>query len=253
MNQMIEGLDNEVTFILLFITLLLAIVIPLYVLKPNRNLNNNFNSQSNEDNTQQSRSQSSSSSSQDRPTAMPQPEPGTSSPIYCDGYNNGTRPPEINTDHVPGTRSDDTHEKMINVRVLHQETYRQMNVSHNIKLKDFKEACFPNEFTAGKCIRMIFAGKILQGDTYPLRYLGIMNGSVVHCVISEQNNSDGRNNEPTSIPTNLDMSDYLMHLVGLSLIGTWTIFILWTNFMSTTSIAILVFLTLIFIGWTIYS
>lgn len=254
---MIEGLDNEVTFTLLFLTLLLAIVIPLYVLKPNRNLNDVTQSNSNEnraDNTRQNTSQGSSSSSRERPpyTSTSRDEPGvsSSSPIYCDGYNTGTRPPEVNTD---SSRCEPSSDKTINVRVLHQETYRQMKVSNNMKLQEFKEACFPDEFAAQKTIRMIFAGKILQGDTFPLRYLGIMDGSVVHCVISEQNSNNGRNNEPANIPTNLDMSDYLMHLIGLSLIGTWSIFIMWTNFMSSTSIAVLIFLTVLFIGWTIYS
>ena len=114
-------------------------------------------------------------------------------------------------------------------------------------------SCFPEEFAAEKSIRMIYAGKILQGDTFPLRYLGVMNGSVIHCVISEQNHTNGRSSEPATIPNDLDISDYFMHLVGITLIGTWTIFITSTNVMSVTSIAILGFLTIFFIGLTFYS
>lgn len=241
MHQIIEGIDNEIVFILFFITILLAVVIPLYVMKPNRNLQErrqedgrSSNINANVDQATNVDSQYSRRQDEPLPTSMPTPEP---------------EPDNISSSC--GDTSNDVNE-MISVRVLHQETYRQMNINSGILLNNFKEECFPEEFAAQKSIRMIYAGKILQTDTSSLRELGIVNGSVIHCVISE-GRTDGRSNEPAAIPNDLDLSDYFMLLVGITLIGTWAIFITSSNIMSVTSIAILGLLTVFFVGMTFYS
>lgn len=246
MHQIFEGIDNEIVFIFFFVTLLLAVVIPLYVMKPNRVheiVQNNDLPSIRQESTPASNDASSSSYSEREK--------------MDDHLQNTHVPTEAQSIQKPvssaqSSANDETSE-LISVRVLHQETYRQMSVKNNTKLTKFKELCFPDEFAAQKTIRMIHAGKILQGDTSPLFELGISNGAVIHCVISEPNDSDGRTSEPASIPNDLDISDYFMLLVGITLIGTWAIFITSSNIMSITSIAILGFLTVFFVGMTFYS
>lgn len=111
--------------------------------------------------------------------------------------------------------------------------------------------CFPTEYAEGRTIRLIYSGRVLNGEAYPLRYLGVMNGSVLHSVISDQT-QQGRSNQSATTSNDLDFSEYFLPLVSVFIFGSWTFIFNYSNAFSVTSITILGFLTVLFAACTIW-
>ena len=75
-----------------------------------------------------------------------------------------------------------------------------------------------------------------------------MNGCVLHSVVSEPVQEEGRTSESTDISLELDLSEYFLPLVAVMMVVMWTFVMTYTNLFSAVSISILGFLTMLFLG-----
>ena len=105
---------------------------------------------------------------------------------------------------------------------------------------------FPTEHSQGKTIRLIYAGRILEGETRSLQDLRITNGAVIHSVITETSNTNTNANIDSTLINELDLSPYLVMLCTIMLVLLWGFNIVYIDYFSITSMLILLFLTVLF-------
>ena len=133
MHQLIEGIDNAITFIFFFFTLLLAVAVPLYFMRPTYNDRNNTSDE--EEDTAPNRT---TSHQEHNCTTEPPVDIGQSHNIpNCDRPTERQPPDDIQPESVDSTPPGE--EDMISIKVMHNETSQQLSVSKNMLLKDLKQ------------------------------------------------------------------------------------------------------------------
>ena len=138
----------------------------------------------------------------------------------------------------------------INLRF--ESHYFILLVLFELHIFSFRQA-FPSQHESGQTIRLIFQGRVLNGDTYPLRYLGIMNGHVIHTSISDQPSSNQTQPSGAEDELGLDFSALFVPLVAAMFSLLWTFVYFYSWLFSATSLLILGFLTLLFAAMTFLS
>lgn len=107
---------------------------------------------------------------------------------------------------------------------------------------------FPVQYSEGKTIRMIYAGRVLADDTSSLNDLGLKTGAVLHSVISEASSSThSQSTEDSSITRDLDLSPYLVLICTSILMLLWCLNFMYYDYFSVTSMVVLVFFTVLFV------
>ena len=105
---------------------------------------------------------------------------------------------------------------------------------------------FNNELNAGKRVRFVYAGQLLENDNDPLTRYGVLHNTVVHCVISDPP-EQASSAEPENQDEDLDVSQLLIPLLTVGLIMAWYALISYKHIFTGSSIAILMFLTSLYI------
>jgi hypothetical protein len=104
---------------------------------------------------------------------------------------------------------------------------------------------FNDELNAGRRVRFVFAGQLLN-DNNPLTTHGVVSNTVVHCVISDppQQTTHTANEHHEE---DLDLSRLLIPLLTIALIMAWYGLISYKHIFTSSSIAILMFLTSLYV------
>jgi len=254
MLQIIEGIDNEILAVAFFFTIFGAVVIPFYFMRPTRRNLNETEVTQNEETSAQQTTYNTNNINENRTsnTERTDHEPVINLSTNDNHNVRNTSTENVNNSNTVNSESSVNNETatMISIKVMNQETFQLLTVDNNMLLKDLKEKCFPVQVAEGKTVRIIYSGRVLQGDTYPLRYLGIMNGSVLHSVVSEHTPTTETQSNTQNIDNainDLDLSDLLIVLFTLMLVLLWGLLLVYTNYFSVTSIVILGILTILFI------
>ena len=151
MYQLVEGIDNEITAILVFVTFLCAIVIPFYILRPSR-LQNQATQQSQQPQDGQPNQYNETNSSTE-PSSHSLIEPLVNS----SNHNPGRQSDLVNKtsssssgEHVGRTSINDNEnssrtssmnssESSITLKIMFQETFMFHDVNKNITLAQLKQ------------------------------------------------------------------------------------------------------------------
>ena len=151
MYQLVEGVDNELTGILVFVTFLCAIVIPFYVLRPTR-LQNQATQQSQQPQDGQPAEYNETNSSTE-----PNSDSLNESFVNSSNQNLGRQSDWVNNtsnsssgEYVEGTRMNDSEnssrtsnmnssESNITLKIMFQETSFFRDVNKNITLAELKQ------------------------------------------------------------------------------------------------------------------
>mgnify|MGYP002803417351 CR=1 FL=1 len=176
----------------------------------------------------------------------------------------------INSTNVTGqttqsetTREDNVRRRMVNspesredesaneqdetmvVKVKHNENIQTFNVSKKTTVIELKRLAFNDELNAGRRVRFVFAGQLLKDNDLLTRH-GVASNTVVHCVISDppQQTTSAVNEHHEE---DLDLSRFLIPLLTLALIMAWYGLISYKHIFSGSSIAILMFLTSLYV------
>ena len=108
----------------------------------------------------------------------------------------------------------------------------------------------------GDNVRLIFNGRVLQGETLTLAEAGVVNNCVIHCLV-HRNNPD---NEPEGITRNanrnenvvdisdLDLSNVCYPLLGSVLMAIWWCQVVYAHYFTMTSTLSLVSLTVLYLA-----
>ena len=105
---------------------------------------------------------------------------------------------------------------------------------------------FNDDLNAGRRVRFVYAGQLLRNDNDPLTRYGVLPNTVVHCVITDP----PEETTPTANvhdEEDLDLSRLLIPLLTVALIMAWYGFISYKHIFTGSSIAILMFLTSLYI------
>lgn len=272
--SIIEGIDNEVLFVVSVFLALLTIFLVQLVFKSNRNNarqnESNFSPDSDsagssrpEDATQENTTEGTESAdtgpvSEDlNQTSTLQPhndvvEEDTSSSQSA----NDTTFPQMDrmSDEVRWRRpaestasADDQSsipEDNISIRVKYLENERTISVNRTITVGELKRLCFLNDLNSGRRVRLIYCGHLLQDDTASLSFYGVGNYSVVHAQISDPRRSPNEQSAGQNEEEDLDISKLFLPLLAVILIMSWFGLFYYRHLFSATSIIILVFVTL---------
>lgn len=106
---------------------------------------------------------------------------------------------------------------------------------------------FHNELIAGRRVRFVYAGQLLRNDNDPLTRYGVLPNTVVHCVITEPPAQHLPAANEHSSDEDLDISRFLLPLMTVALIMAWYGLISYKHIFSGSSIAILMFLTSLYV------
>ena len=120
-NQIIDGIGNEISVVLFFFTAVLCLVVPLYVLRPQRPQRNNTSEVSERNIEQDTNSQTENNTESNTENNSPNQQP-------VDESRN-----ESHSSYEQGCNM------MINIKVKHNETTQQHTVSSSILIKDLKQ------------------------------------------------------------------------------------------------------------------
>ncbi|XP_028403787.1 transmembrane and ubiquitin-like domain-containing protein 1 [Dendronephthya gigantea] len=261
---LVEGISNEVLFA--FLVTILSIALAIYYTfsgatrPPRQNVDGPINVENVDGNLSEARnnaapSQSKTNTNNTRGSAVnlvgQPPDPRDSA--------EQTLQPEQN----PGAGEDSVRRRVVNdpdqtqgqttggqsgqdetmvVKVKHNENMQTFNVSKSITVLELKRLAFINELNAGHRVRFVYAGQLLRNDDYPLTRYGVLPNTVIHCVISDSPE------QPTPAAAehydeDLDLSRFLIPLLTLALIMAWYGLISYKHIFTGSSIAILMFLT----------
>lgn len=270
-TSIIEGIDNEV----LFVVSVFVAFVAIYLVHLLYNSNINLNSGQNTPNTAaDSVSFSSSEEHAQENTTDEQADtrPADSIPFTDDfnqtetwplhsDVNEATSGPVNDTDFPQVDRtSDGVHwrgsasapvldglngsaEDCISIRVKFMENERTLSVNRTITIGELKRLCFLNELNNGRMVRLIFSGRLLQDDTAPISFYGVTNLCVVHAQISDIR----RDNSTAEIQeADLDLSKLFLPILAIILTLCWYAFFCYRHIFSAASIIILVCMTLAF-------
>ncbi|CAB3994421.1 transmembrane and ubiquitin-like domain-containing 1 [Paramuricea clavata] len=276
--DLVEGISNEV--LLAFIVTILLIVIAVFYtffsegtsvhLRPINNVdgsitNQNIDRPTNNENVDGSQSRDSNAGSRsetnasDSSTATTVREETSNLPYGRDledvmeqtPQSEETRGDKIRRRQVngPDSRQDqstDGQDETMVVKVKHNENIQTFNVSKNITVIELKRLAFNNELNAGRRVRFVYAGQLLRNDNDPLTRYGVLPNTVVHCVITDPPEQiPPTPNEPHE--EDLDLSRFLIPLLTVSLIMAWYGLISYKHIFTGSSIAILMFLTSLYV------
>ncbi|KAJ7390023.1 transmembrane and ubiquitin-like [Desmophyllum pertusum] len=264
----IEGIDNEVFFVVSVFVAFVTIFLVHLLYKSNRH----------EPNV----SSASSDSNSDRPSSPP-PEDrtqenstegrGTDQEPVTDELNQTTTSPSrndaadeepVNDANIPSmestseavrwrgqaesTPNSDSQSSQpgdnIAIRVKFMENERTMSVKRTITVGELKRLCFLNDLNSGRRVRLIFSGRLLQDDSARISFYGVSNYSVVHAQISDARRDPNEQSTRQNQEEDLDISKLFLPLLAVILVVCWYGFFCYRHLFSATSIIILVFMTL---------
>ena len=84
-----------------------------------------------------------------------------------------------------------------------------------------------------------------------------MNGSVLHAVISTSSQANQTTTTTTTssnvVTQDIDLSEYLLPLISVMVFGSWSFVFAYSAMFSATTITMLGFLTILFVGFSFYS
>lgn len=127
MNQIIEGIDNEVTLVLFFFTTVIALIIPLYVLRPSRSNTQRNRQPVVETRTSQEENNENSVEHSNNISSNPNGE-----------FNHATN--EFNSSPLQGDfNQQSSSSSTIKIKIKHNETTQEQIVSSSMFLKDLKQ------------------------------------------------------------------------------------------------------------------
>ena len=126
MQQIIEGLDNEVALLLFFTTAVIAVVFPLYIVKL----------------FQPTTERSTQERNDNQPENPDEAHPNVPQQNVADSQTNAEVPPETNTEIPPtntATLTEETPSESFIIKVKLQEESQEQNVTPLLKLKELKQ------------------------------------------------------------------------------------------------------------------
>ena len=138
MRQVIDGLDNDVLFIILFFTLLISVLIPFYVFRPTQNLlsssvrNDSRAGLSN--NVEQSTNPVNDGGLFVSPNTNEVNTASTARMLYPE-----FQEPFTNQDEISSRRNSSISNDAISVKIIHNEVFYLHSVSKYMKLMDLKK------------------------------------------------------------------------------------------------------------------
>jgi len=260
MEQIIEGLDNEVALLLFFTTTIIALVVPLYIARifyPRQSRtrsqaqssdatvdSSNQNERPSENiSTNQTESPPSSTNLASEPLNFPPTTSKPSETISSDRPTTSTNPQEKNT-NTQNTSSSRAEQEEFLLKVKVQESNYEHFVNKSCTLLELKRKFFPRELEEGKQIRFVYAGKILTGDQQKIETFGINKPTVVQCVISEPNSNTTTPGQPQGggaplQDTDLDLSMVMYITYGILLLSSWSMMFLFEDWFSNMGILLL--------------
>ncbi|XP_065666805.1 uncharacterized protein LOC105844417 isoform X3 [Hydra vulgaris] len=248
MNQIVEGLDNDVLFIVFFL-ILIIILIPFYIFSPIQSRLSSFRNEERAEfsnNFEQSNNQNNDSSTFVSPGI-------NDSDIHTGGSLSNS---DINlTQHNISQKRDTfvSSNDVISIKVINNEVFHIHAVSKFMKLLDLKRKCFPVEYDSAKNIRFIYRGCILSVDSSTLNDLNINDGSVIHCVISDQATSYQTQSGESSTPADFDLSGIFIPLLSMIIVLIWITVFMYSYLFSGISIVILCVVSIIFFVMTFFN
>ncbi len=110
----------------------------------------------------------------------------------------------------------------------------------------FCRLCFENELRQGHNVRLVYNGRILQGDNNSLEFLGLKNGCVIHAQVSEY-----QADSIVSDDSGLEIGHLFAPFIGVVIVSAWLLVFVYDELFNTSSIIILSFLSGIFIFFAI--
>eukprot|EP00111_Clytia_hemisphaerica_P025019 TCONS_00073676-protein len=262
MEQIIEGLDNEVALLLFFTTTIIALVVPLYVARifyPRQSRtrsqaqssdatvdSSNQNERPSENiSTNQTESPPSSTNlaSEKQPLDFPPTISRPSETISSDRPTTSANSQETNT-NTQNTSSPRAEQEEFLLKVKVQESNYEHFINKSYTLLELKRKFFPRELEEGKQIRFVYAGKILIGDQQKIETFGINKPTVVQCVISEPNSNTTTPGQPQGggaplQDTDLDLSMVMYIMYGILLLSSWSMMFLFEDWFSNMGILLL--------------
>ncbi|XP_047136664.1 uncharacterized protein LOC105844417 isoform X2 [Hydra vulgaris] len=215
MNQIVEGLDNDVLFIVFFL-ILIIILIPFYIFSPIQSRLSSFRNQERAEfshNFEQSNNQNNGSS-----TFV---SPGINDSDIHTSASLSNSEIDLTQDNISQKKDTVASDDVISIKVINNEVFHIHTVSKFMKLSDLKRKCFPVEYDSAKNIRFIYRGCILSVDSSTLNDLNIIDGSVIHCVISDQASSYQRQSRESSTPADFDLSGIFIPLLSMIIVLIW--------------------------------
>lgn len=237
MQQMIEGLDNEVALLLFFTTAVIAVVFPLYIVKlfrPTTERTSEERPQGNQENQPDSIVDAQFHYSTQENSV-------NNATVDYTSETTSTDPPSVD---LREPTEDSTSDSFV-IKVKLQEETQEQTVTQSLKLKQLKQRCFPEQHGQGKLIRFIHAGKLLTGEESTLQQLGIVRPCVLQCVITEQINGTSGTSEASPNLENdiLDLSSVLYICYGALIVCSWSLLLIYDDWFSTFGMLVLSVLT----------
>ncbi|KAL9968169.1 hypothetical protein ACROYT_G026509 [Oculina patagonica] len=249
-SPIIEGIDNEVLFVFSVFAAFVTIVLVHFVYESNRNRS----TRQNESNSTSDSNSTRSTRSEDQPQEISRDEqdaePENANPVTEEDFNQTTSPSHaevaeenasepVNNTSTPqmDRMSDGQHctgpaentptsdgqssppRDHISIRVKFMEHQRVVSVNRTITVGDFKRLCFSDDLNHGRRVRLIFRGRLLQDDTLPISYYGIIHYSVVHAQISEPRRDRNEQSAMHDEEEDLDISKLFLPLLAIAFNG----------------------------------
>jgi len=147
-------------------------------------------------------------------------------------------------------QSSDGH-MVVRIKFLN-DVIREMRVKATDTIRDFKAKFFAEELATSSRVRLIFNGQLLA-DHRSFADYGIINNTVVHCILTRDAGGDGDGrqgtppilNEDVMLPE-FDLTRLVFPLVAVILSCVWYFRVQYRQFFNATSSIALLFLTLLF-------
>lgn len=163
MNQIIEGIDNEVILVLFFFTTVIALVIPLYVLRPSpsntRPQNQSAETTDDENNEGNNRNENLTSAED---SGLNQNTSNTRDTV---GENDNAFVPNSSSSANDGSFPNN-NSSMMNIKIKHNETTQEQTVSSSMLLKDLKQYVCYSVYIYLLCMFALAALLWLCNNTY---------------------------------------------------------------------------------------
>lgn len=251
MSQLVEGVDNEITLAFILLSGAAAIAVPWYFFRPRTNFSTSV-SASTSNSTGRDVSQNFDNG---LGPGLPQTRDNVGTSSENRAVNNEI--PTRSTDFAARNESSQpgnlfippvsfSTEENITVKIKLYEVDNQVTVGKRMQLKDFKRYCFPMQTEERKNVRLIFNGRILQGETHALEFFGLSNGCTLHAQISDHQQNT-TSHMPHQDESDLEIGYLFIPSITLALILGWVAVLAYDEIFSTISIVILALLSGIFI------
>lgn len=272
----IEGIDNEVLFVVSVLATLLTMLLVHLVYNSNATnrtatehvFESNISSDPNQSGSFHPTDRADENTSQEQGSAQEVDSENiglsqtTTTPLYDDTHDRSASQPE--NDRVrqrgPTQSTSDASgqqgptEEPISIRVKFMENQRNLSVNRSIAVGELKRLCFQNELNNGMRVRLIYNGKLLQDDSAPVSFYGVADQSVIHAQISDAQRVSGEHSgrqDEEGLIFSMDPSKLFLPILAIILILCWYGLFNYRHLFSAASVIILIFMTLAF-GFLVY-